>query len=375
MYDLPDILIHRLSAWSALIYQTLAKDDKSPAGSFGDLEIKQGYCCGYALLNRIVRQFLPAYTKMPSTLLVDRPRQQPTETIQEYFDRYDDWSNLGAILENIGANLCNKNELDSFLCGLQYGDQYIILLYTDRQSFNPLVKSKFSPGNLVITLESKAFLVNQTPDPPNLHSPKPRLASSATSHSTGSATQAVTSSMTQIAFPKSGTYPSIKRKKKKPYAKKLSYDVNSICFTPATPLLDLFVPDNCNTQTLEYVNKVTVYLNSLTNKHSPSRQPHDITRPCAICNQTGHDFNGCKVLKDHEFLQDAVIKSSLYFSNEAKQQKASITASMERKRVSLLHTISTINSMDSDNESVVRYLDQLDDNDDDNDDEADQYFP
>jgi hypothetical protein len=27
MYDLPDILIHRLSAWSALIYQTLAKDD------------------------------------------------------------------------------------------------------------------------------------------------------------------------------------------------------------------------------------------------------------------------------------------------------------------------------------------------------------
>jgi hypothetical protein len=182
MYDLPDILIHGLSAWSALIYQTLAKDDMFPAGSFGDIEIKQGYCCGYALLNLIVRQFLPEYSEMPSTLLVDRPRQHPTETIQQYFDRYDDWSNLRAIqqyfdpyddwsnlraiLENIGANIYNKNELGSFLCGLQYGDQYIRLLYTDRQSQDPLVKSKFSPGNLVINLEAKAFLINPIQNPP-----------------------------------------------------------------------------------------------------------------------------------------------------------------------------------------------------------------
>ena len=188
-----------------------------PAGSFGDLAIKQGYFCGYALLNRIVRQFLPEYTEMPSTLLVDRPRQQPTETIQQYFDRYDDWSNLRAILENIGANLCNKNELDSFICGLQYGNQYIRLLYTDKQSSNPLVKSRFSPGNLVITLESKVFLINPIQDPPISRSPRTRLASSATSSSNQS--QTVTSPMTQIAFPKSGT--SIRRKKKKPYIKKL----------------------------------------------------------------------------------------------------------------------------------------------------------
>ena len=46
-----------------------------------------------------------------------------------------------------------------------------------------------------------------------------------------------------------------------------------------------------------------------------------------------------------------------------------MTSSIERKRVSLLNTISTINDMDSDDESVIRYLDKLevdDDNDDDN---------
>jgi hypothetical protein len=178
--------------------------------------------------------------------------------------------------------------------------------------------------------------------------------------------------MTQISFPKSGT--SIRRKKKKPYARKASYDVNSINFTPQTPLVDLFVPDNCSTQTLEYVNQVTVYLNSLTDRNNPTQKPHVITRPCAVCKQTGHDFNGCKVLKDNEFLRDAVITSSLYFSKEEKRLKAAITARIEQNRVSLLNTISTINSMDSNEDSVVRYLDQLDDDDDDAN-EADQDFP
>ena len=62
---------------------------------------------------------------MPAMLLVDRPRQQPDESIQQYFNRYDNWSNLRAILENVGVSLYSKNELNNFLVGLQYGDQYI----------------------------------------------------------------------------------------------------------------------------------------------------------------------------------------------------------------------------------------------------------
>ena len=125
------------------------------------------------------------------------------------------------------------------------------------------------------------------------------------------------------------------------------------------------------------MNQVTVYLNSLTATNNPTRRPHDITRPCVVCKQTGHDFNGCPILKDHEFLRDAVIKSSLYFANEDKRQKAALKkaaiSSIERKRVSLLNTISTINDMDSDDESVIRYLDDLGiDEDDDNN---DQDFP
>jgi hypothetical protein len=181
--------------------------------------------------------------------------------------------------------------------------------------------------------------------------------------------------MTHVAFPRPGA--SSRRKKTKLYAKKPSYDVHSIGFTPQTPLVDLSIPDNCSAQTLEYVHQVTVYLNSLTDTNNPHKKPHDITRPCVVCKKIGHDFNGCPILKNHEFLRDAVIKSSLYFSNEDKRHKAALKkaaiASIERKRVSMLNTISTINDIDSDDESVIRYLDDLGVDADDAD--NDQDFP
>ena len=115
--------------------------------------------------------------------------------------------------------------------------------------------------------------------------------------------------------------------------------------------------------------RFTIYLNSVTDKHNPSRKAHNKSRPCVIFKQTGHDFNGCKVLQDHAFLRDAVIKSSLYFANEAKRRTAALTASMERERISLLNTISTINAMDSDSdsESEPRYLEESGDDKDDQD--------
>ena len=54
MQNLPDLLIHRLSAWSSLIYNTLAKDGMFAAESAGDVAVKQGFYCSYELLNRLV---------------------------------------------------------------------------------------------------------------------------------------------------------------------------------------------------------------------------------------------------------------------------------------------------------------------------------
>ena len=125
LFDLQDLLLPQISRWSPTIFNTLAKDGMFPAGTEGDVIAKQGYCCGYELLKKLVRRYLPNYTAMPAKLLTNRPKQQRGETIQQYSDWYDDYANLCAILENISTNLCDTNKLDNFIIGLLYSEQYV----------------------------------------------------------------------------------------------------------------------------------------------------------------------------------------------------------------------------------------------------------
>ena len=45
LFDLPDLLLPQISRWSAIIFNTLAKDGMFPAGTEGDANAKEGYCC------------------------------------------------------------------------------------------------------------------------------------------------------------------------------------------------------------------------------------------------------------------------------------------------------------------------------------------
>ena len=58
MFALPDLLIPQISRWSAIVFNTLAKDGMFPAGTEGDAIAKQGYCCGY---NYLISLFISAY--------------------------------------------------------------------------------------------------------------------------------------------------------------------------------------------------------------------------------------------------------------------------------------------------------------------------
>ena len=89
------------------------------------------------------------------------------------------------------------------------------------------------------------------------------------------------------------------------------------------------------------------------------------------------------MLNDHEFLRDALIKSSFYFEKEVKR-RASATADIleakyakrEKKQVHLLTSARTMRAMcdsdsnsdysdsDSDSSSEARYLDEISDDDD-----------
>ena len=50
----------------------------------------------------------------------------------------------------------------------------------------------------------------------------------------------------------------------------------------------------------------------------------DSTRPCAVCGKTGHNFDNCDALKDHDRLRQAFIRlqvASRRFANHVSGQK------------------------------------------------------
>ena len=206
--------------------------------------------------------------------------------------------------------------MDSFLNGLYHSDQYFACTYSDRQSTIDSVKCKYQQGSIVDTLESKAALLNIPKSPARQRTSSPSLSSP----------------LAKLKFPKTGNFPWNLEKKPR---RRRSYAINSIGFTLKQPLADLIVPEDCSAQTMTYVNRVKVYLNSLTNTHNPASKAHNTTWPCAVCKLPGHDFNACKVLQDNEFLRSAVIKSSMWFNNEAKRRASKIKATLEARQTKL----------------------------------------
>ena len=121
----------------------------------------------------------------------------------------------------------------------------------------------------------------------------------------------------------------------------LSYQ-NAPRYTPETPLADLAIPSNHDEATGVLINRVTAYLNDLTKYNNKSTRKHDISRPCVVCKQTGHDFDGCTALNDHAFLKSAMIKSSLYWDNQSKLMHKAVLEEKQQKRAH------KINQLDAD---------------------------
>ena len=344
-FDLPEQLSTQLTRWSTKIYLALTKASTfTPGGPSSKLIQSNLYTDGYTLLLKIIRHDIPTYSDYPATLLGARPVHEPGETIQQYFDRTIGWLKLRAKVMNESDNLNTKEEMDLLINGLYSSKGYFSHTHTDRQSTIDSIRAKYQQNSIVGTLDSLSTLIG-TP----AQSPIPRQRAPAPS-----TPSSLNSPMACVAFPKTGNYPSASTKRK-PHGKRLSYNVVSIRFTLEASLADLVVPDNCSAETTTYVNNVKVYLNTLTNTRNPGRIKHNTSRPCAVCKEKGHDFQGCKPLQDNEFLRDAVIKSSLFFSNKAKRQAALVKASLERQKSALtsrIHQLETtadhINAMYSD---------------------------
>ena len=151
-FDLPNELFHRLNHWNGKIHQALSKDGIFPSGCSFLSEISRGYGQGYDLLLKIIQTGHPSYNEYTSTLLGNRPTQSLADSLESYLDKYLDWLQLRAYLEDNPNNLNHPSELDNFLHGLQHGLEYLRLTHKERRSTDPIIQQKYSQGQIVGTL-------------------------------------------------------------------------------------------------------------------------------------------------------------------------------------------------------------------------------
>ena len=124
-------------------------------------------------------------------MLGSRLRQKPEEEIQQYWDMTISWLELRAIVENNGANLNTKYEMDSFINGLYHPEQYFAYTHAEQQSTIDSIKCKYQQGSIVDTLESKAILLKIPPSPARK----------------GSCSSSLSSPMSKLKFPSTENSP------------------------------------------------------------------------------------------------------------------------------------------------------------------------
>ena len=176
-YDLPIKYSPYLETWSQKIYQAISADRIFPKGTCDhqrDIIMNHYGGRGYEALLAIIREDLPLYQPNPTKYIRDPPSQRPRETLDQYFYRYMDYLQLRALLKNITDDLNHKGELDDFIQGTIYADQFMRLTREDRKSKDPLVLQNFSQSMILNTLNKLLkddILLNTRNTRPTMNNP------------------------------------------------------------------------------------------------------------------------------------------------------------------------------------------------------------
>lgn len=299
-YDLPIKFSPLIHKWNNMIYTALSSDKIFSKTSCPNQRaiIHDHYGNrGYQALYAIIRKTHPINIKFAYDMIRSPPTQKPQESISRYYNRYTDFLTLRAFLANNPADLNNSNELDCFIGGTTHAADFRHLMREDRRSTDPLIAQKFTQGQIVGTLET---LEQELPENAKRGTP------------TRSA-KAIGRIKLLSKFPKSPkTAP-----------------VNKLEFDASDPLASLLVPNEASAWAGPYIEGYTV---AAVNVETDPRS-FDTSKPCAVCKQTGHNFDGCPVLNNINFLKQHYIQWKLFLARLDRSKADATVSQLEAEAI------------------------------------------
>ena len=261
---------------SRLIWDTLKIAFSDLPSLLATVDVNNGK--GYHALNAIMCDQHPLLIHDPITLCSNRPVQGDM-SLQAYWNKYNHFVMVRALVENIPSNLSHPNEIKHFIHGCKYS------IYIEgevrREQYLPALAYKFTPQNIVNTLQGYLHLSN---------SPAKAAAT---------------------ARPRTSTYGTTRRRlysndyKRPTLRNTSSSEINHIEYSEhehATPSETFVHDDEPTDDTIDMAYSMAI--------HQIKKNPASAIQPCLVCEvvygtppKDNHRFEDCKVLKDHPLLQ------------------------------------------------------------------------
>ena len=231
---------------------------------------------GYNALGQIVRLHHPDFIHFGEGLVTTRPYQRKGMDLQQYFNEYVDWLEMRAYVENIPYNLNVYTEMTAFIKLAYWGDQLLKETRKDRKDTDPKTRELFTQDNIVSTLRATLPLVDQT-----------KYGYS----------ESITQRKVKAPSPSKAPSPHVKQSRHNVNMKSSQKTSKRVHLVDKLDSLDNDLPSD---HEYTYVYRVGI--------SAAKSNGFDVSQNCMVCNTSGHAFEDCPILNNHDLLKQIHIR-------------------------------------------------------------------
>ncbi len=311
LFDIPRRYESMLHTWSSLIFDCLSKDKTIP-DSCPDLQqqVKRSPGgLGYEALYQLIATSHPINKPHPSDLVKKYPEQDDGESFQSYFYKFVDFLHLRAFISNRETEIDEKAEVSTLILNCKYCNE--MRRKTDEERDSPIIekRKKYKAAALLTTLSIyyAEIEANKLRKPKQKPRPQDEITyRSRTSHRNRQGKPSYRSKHGARSSDSRTTTPST--------------------ITPNTAaainILDEVGPIPDPPDDSEETQRIhSLYTHSIYKLDRDQQPKFDISKPCAVCYQTGHTFEGCPLLNNVEYLKQHRIQTAQCLRGYEKTQQ------------------------------------------------------
>ena len=323
-YDLPADFQFILPTWAGWIAHAIK--DVFPEGSSERLICQSSGVNGYAALASIILPHHPAFYEYGPTLTTSPPYQQLGMDLQEYYNEYIDFLELRAYNENNTRNLNDFDQMTKFLSGCLWGDQILEKVREDRLSKNKKITDQFSQGQIMNTLKIVVERIDTRRD----------------GYTSFVDPQRIRSPYKKPHKPRNLYRDFEKKRPERP--DKTKKQINLLqAFDDLKPEIPSEAGPLC-----------AIYRMGID---SAKATGFDISQKCMVCEESGHTFEDCPILKNHDLLKQIHIKFCSLCRQVRKKSKDSLSPSPQAVyQVQDHHSLEADDDYGSDDEEEIHFL-------------------